>query len=325
VVSKRNPPKISQEIGRDPLSLERGGCQEDEGDCHGRLAAALCLGLSGCSLYNGFIKGTETVMHRTLGLSTGDKTLDKLVDDYSPNLEGVEFEKMNAIFGYKLRSTMWDQAATVSMLGILSAFDYVSDDCNISLWFDQDEKFYMFRDVIPSMDGPVRVNGKVVDNSMQSGFLKSLAENSKKLPVGNCKAVMARFDKFRAAGGKALTIPEVINLYKEENQQQGGDESVQGMSMEHVQAMARQKFQEAAASGQVDPDVMAKMNLVKMQQDAFMKKNSRDGKMRLCLIDGGEPGLVLEATGKDNMVKFQKESDNSVTEVAIDKLEVCKD
>lgn len=289
------------------------------------MAAALCLGLSGCSLYNWFIKGTETVMHRTLGLSTGDKTLDKLVDDYSPNLEGVEFEKMNAIFGYKLRSTMWDQAATVSMLGILSVFDYVSDDCNILLWFDQDEKFYMFRDVIPSMDGPVRVNGKVVDNSMQSGFLKSLAENSKKLPVGNCKAVMARFDKFRAADGKALTIPEVINLYKEENQQQGGDESVQGMSMEHVQAMARQKFQEAAASGQVDPDVMAKMNLVKMQQDAFMKKNSRDGKMRLCLIDGGEPGLALEATGKDNMVKFQKESDNSVTEVAIDKLEVCKD
>ncbi len=288
-------------------------------------AAALGLGLGGCSLYNGFIKGTETVMHRTMGLSLGDEVLDKLVDDYSPYLEGVEFEKMNAIFGYRLQPTMWDQAATVSMLGILSAFDYVSEDCNISLFFDQDEKFYMFRFVIPSLDGPVRVNGKVVDNSMQSGFLKSLAENSKKLPVGSCKAVMARFDKFRAAGGKALSIPEVISLYKEDNQQQGGDESAQGMSMEQVQSMARQKLQEAAASGQVDPDVMAKMNLVKMQQEAFMKKNSRDGKMRLCLINGGDPGLVLGATGKDNMVKFQKESDNSVSEVAIDQLEVCKD
>ena len=28
MVSKRNPPKISQEIGRNPLSLERGGCQK---------------------------------------------------------------------------------------------------------------------------------------------------------------------------------------------------------------------------------------------------------------------------------------------------------
>ncbi|MGN0908836.1 MAG: hypothetical protein ACI4NA_04385 [Succinivibrio sp.] len=288
-------------------------------------AAAVCIGIGGCSLYNGFIKGTETVMHRTLGLSLGDETLDKLADDYSPYLEGVEFEKMNAIFGYQLRPTMWDQAATVSMLGILSAFDYVSEDCNISLFFDQDEKFYMFRFVIPSMDGPVRVNGKVVDNSMKSGFLKTLAESSQRLPVGKCAAVMARFDKFRQAGGKSLAIPEVISLFKDDNSKQGGDEALQGKSMSDVQSMARQKLQEAAASGQVDPDVMAKLQMVRMQQEAFMKKNTVNGKMRMCLVNGGGSGLVLEATGKDNMVRFQKESDGSVAEVAIDQLEICKD
>ncbi len=38
MVSKRNPPKISQEIGRDPLSLERGGCQlELDTGAHGRV------------------------------------------------------------------------------------------------------------------------------------------------------------------------------------------------------------------------------------------------------------------------------------------------
>lgn len=288
-------------------------------------AALLCLAtISGCSLYNGFIKGTETVMHRTMGMSLGDKVLDKLVDDYSPYFEGVEFQKMNAIFGYQLTPTQWDTAASVSAMGILSVFDYQGEDCNISLFFDQDEKFYMFRYVIPSLGGSnnVSLNGKKVDNSMKAGFLKSLAENSQKLPIGTCTTVMARLDKFRKAGGKALTVPQVADLFKEDNAKEGG-ETLEGKSMEQVQQIAKEKLEKAVASGEVDQDVMAKMEMVKMQQQAFMKKNSRDGKMRLCLVDGGEPGLVLEATGKDNLVRFQKESDGSVSEVSIDSLTIC--
>ncbi len=78
--------------------------EDDEGR-RSRHGGGAVHAVGGCSVYNSMLKGTETVMHKKLGLSMGDKVLDRFVDDYSPYLEGVEFDKINQIFGNRIQPT----------------------------------------------------------------------------------------------------------------------------------------------------------------------------------------------------------------------------
>ena len=54
--------------------------------------------------------------------------------------------------------------------------------------------------------------------------------------------------------------------------------------------------------------------MVGQMQQELIKKNTVNGKMRMCTIDTKEPGLILEGT-KDGKFRFEKESDKSVVEI----------
>ncbi len=210
----------------------------------------------------------------------------------------------------------------MSAFGILSAWDYISDDCNISLYFDQDDKFNMFQFARPCTGDTVSLNGKVVTGSTKASLLKGLADSATRLPIGQCTAIFARMDKFRQAGGKAMSVQEVRDLFAEEDRKE--QEAVKA-SLEEAKDMANAKLREAAASADLDPNVATAMEIVKMKQQAIIKKNTVNGKLRACLVDGGDAGLVLEATGDNDKVKFQKESDGSFIEVSTGDLKACTD
>ena len=64
--------------------------------------------------------------------------------------------------------------------------------------------------------------------------------------------------------------------------------------------------------------------MVGQMQQELIKKNTVNGKIRMCTIDTKEPGLILEGT-KDGKFRFEKESDKGVVEIDPEKLELCQD
>lgn len=56
---------------------------------------------------------------------------------------------------------------------------------------------------------------------------------------------------------------------------------------------------------------LQQLAMVGQMQQELIKKNTINGKMRMCTIDTKEPGLILEGT-KDGKFRFEKESDKSV-------------
>ena len=69
---------------------------------------------------------------------------------------------------------------------------------------------------------------------------------------------------------------------------------------------------------------LQQLAMVGQMQQELIKKNTINGKMRMCTIDTKEPGLILEGT-KDGKFRFEKESDKSVVEIDPENLELCQD
>lgn len=288
--------------------------------------ASLCLSLAtGCSVYNGFLKGTQTVIHDKLGISTGDKDHDYMIDTYSKLLEGVPFSKINAALDYKLQESSREDESFIKSIGVLSVYTYQDSDCNMAIYFDEDDNFNMFSVITPELckNAPVRVNGKLVQNDTKARFLRSLAESSERLPYGHCTFVRNRFDKFKEIDGKNLTVLEIQKAMEEEKAKE----------LEKNKAEARAKL--AAEDGNTSitnadiansdlKSVATQLSAIQQAQQEVMKKNSRNGKMRVCTVDTKEPGLVVGAT-EDGKIKFEKESDGTVVEVDTDNLELCAD
>lgn len=64
--------------------------------------------------------------------------------------------------------------------------------------------------------------------------------------------------------------------------------------------------------------------MVGQMQQELIKKNTVNGKIRMCTIDTKEPRLILEGT-KDGKFRFEKECDKSVVEIDPENLELCQD
>ena len=69
---------------------------------------------------------------------------------------------------------------------------------------------------------------------------------------------------------------------------------------------------------------LQQLAMVGQMQQELIKKNTINGKMRMCTIDTKEPGLILEGT-KDGKFRFEKESDKNVVEIDPENLELCQD
>ena len=109
--------------------------------------ASLCLSLAtGCSVYNGFIKVGQSAVHGTLssiGIS-GDKDLSYMIDNYGDILYGVPYAKINAALDNRLTlGTRKDESYAKSM-GVLSVYYFLDEDCNMAMYFDQDDNFNVF-------------------------------------------------------------------------------------------------------------------------------------------------------------------------------------
>lgn len=182
--------------------------------------ASLCLSLAtGCSLYNGFIKVGQSAVHGTLssiGIS-GDKDLSYMIDNYGDSLYGVPYAKINAALDNRLTPGTRKDESYAKGMGVLSVYYFLDEDCNMAMYFDQDDNFNVFTLIAPEnvdlTDLPFRNHTDV-----QMHTTAILTEE--KLPFGHCTFARERFKKFNEINGKDKTLLEIQQVMDEERAKQ---------------------------------------------------------------------------------------------------------
>ena len=285
--------------------------------------ASLCLSLAtGCSVYNGFIKVGQSAVHGTLssiGIS-GDKDLSYMIDNYGDSLYGVPYAKINAALDNRLTlGTRKDESYAKSM-GVLSVYYFLDEDCNMAMYFDQDDNFNVFTLIAPEnvdlTDLPFRNH---TDVQMHTAAILT----EEKLPFGHCTFARERFKKFNEINGKDKTLLEIQQVMDEERAKQ------REKNKQEARASLEAQNGQSASSDGLNSEVLnnpglQQLAMVGQMQQELIKKNTVNGKMRMCTIDTKEQVLILEGT-KDGKFRFEKESDKSVVEIDPENLELCQD
>ena len=286
--------------------------------------ASLCLSLAtGCSVYNGFIKVGQSAVHGTLSSIGifGDKDLSYMIDNYGDSLYGVPYAKINAALDNRLPppGTKKDEAY-VKAMGVMSIYYFLDDDCNMAMTFDQDNNFNVFTTISKEDIDTSRLPFNNKDDIKRTTMM---ALTEEKLPFGHCTFVRERFKKFNEINGKDKTFLEIQQVMDEERAKQR-----EKNKQEAKARLAAQNGQSASSDG-LNSEVLnnpglQQLAMVGQMQQELIKKNTVNGKMRMCKINTKEPGLILEGT-KDGKFRFEKESDKSVVEIDPENLELCQD
>ena len=132
-----------------------------------------------------------------------------------------------------------------------------------------------------------------------------------------------RFKKFNEINGKDKTLLEIQQVMDEERAKQ------REKNKQEARASLEAQNGQSASSDGLNSEVLnnpglQQLAMVGQMQQELIKKNTINGKMRMCTIDTKEPGLILEGT-KDGKFRFEKESDKSVVEIDPENLELCQD
>lgn len=144
-----------------------------------------------------------------------------------------------------------------------------------------------------------------------------------KLPFGHCTFARERFKKFNEINGKDKTFLEIQQVMDEERAKQ------REKNKQEARASLEAQNGQSASSDGLNSEVLnnpglQQLAMVGQMQQELIKKNTVNGKMRMCTIDTKEPGLILEGT-KEGKFWLEKESDKSVVEIDPENLELCQD
>lgn len=285
--------------------------------------SSLCLALAtGCSVYNGMIKVGQSAVHGTLskiGLS-GNEDLRFMIDNYGDDLYGVPYAKINAALDNRLTPGTRKNESYVRAMGVMYVYYFLDDDCNMAMSFDQDNNFNVFntitKDDIDASELPFNNKNDVKRNAL-------MAISQERLPFGQCSFARERFKKFNEINGKEKSLLEIQKVMDEERAKQrekNKEEARAKLAAEN----GKTESSEAQSNAVLNNSGLQQLALVGQMQQEIIKKNTVNGKMRMCTIDTKEPGLVLEAT-QDGKFRFEKESDKSVVEIDPENLELCQD
>lgn len=166
---------------------------------------------------NDFVEAQESFFHNTLGMSSGDISLDDLKSRYDDVLADTEFDRLNFILDLRLVESRRSDDQFVSMIGLNHVYTYRDSDCNLAFRFGDDKKLSFMTFITPELGDVqnVTVNGKRVNSSAKSAFAKALAEVGSRLPVGNCTLLRTYLDTYIEKGGSNLSVMDIQSYLDE--------------------------------------------------------------------------------------------------------------